>query len=162
MQILNAQVCATLMGWAKGLRRERIEGAKCQDRSDQKAIAAVFSDWYPAALRRKRLWSSLCNCRSRAAPLGCAVAEAAVLPPWAGAFCHQGESVQCARAFWSGRGESEPVNMTGVPGLTHCAVWHGHVHMNVTQVWDCVCVYVSAVFLLSLPTLPALPFLSSR
>lgn len=52
---------------------------------------------------------------------------------WALLPQRRAHAMQCARALWSGRGESEPVNMTGVPSLTHWLVWHAHVHINVIQ-----------------------------
>lgn len=41
---------------------------------------------------------------------------------WALMPQRRAHTVQCARACRSGRGESEPVNMTGVPSLTHWLV----------------------------------------
>lgn len=52
---------------------------------------------------------------------------------WALLPQRRARALLCARACWSWRGESEPVNMTGVPSLTHWLVWHAHVHINVIQ-----------------------------
>lgn len=75
---------------------------------------------------------------------------------WALLPQRKARALQCARACWSGRGESEPVNMTGVPSLKHWLVWHAHVHINVIQ--TCVCVHSPLTLTLSLPNPASTPF----